>query len=150
MIIPNTKSLPKIVRLDSDEQASSTVPGLRQSSNSPIGNGDGIIPKMDIQQFYDLMLSRALLPTIHGATDVDINEARISTPVAVDQRAANCLEETVRSFTTMRSRCQSSLADVTFHRPLPVFRGVRCSSVNCFLTRIIVELFHCTRAPIAR
>ncbi|GFV13079.1 uncharacterized protein TNCV_4714041 [Trichonephila clavipes] len=36
-----------------------------------------------------------------------IDEANISTPVAVDQRAANCLEEAVRSFTTMRSRCRS-------------------------------------------
>ncbi|GFX72027.1 hypothetical protein TNCV_1892341, partial [Trichonephila clavipes] len=32
-----------------------------------------------------------------------IDEVDISTPVAVDQRAANCLEEAVRSFTVMRS-----------------------------------------------
>ncbi|GFT14207.1 hypothetical protein TNCV_4590971 [Trichonephila clavipes] len=32
-----------------------------------------------------------------------IVEADISTPVAVDQRATNCLEEAVQSFTTMRS-----------------------------------------------
>ncbi|GFV65253.1 uncharacterized protein TNCV_4572531 [Trichonephila clavipes] len=48
-----------------------------------------------------------------------IDEADISTPVAVDQRAANCLDEAVRPFTTMRSRCRSSNADVAFHRPLP-------------------------------
>ncbi|GFU46918.1 hypothetical protein TNCV_3790031 [Trichonephila clavipes] len=35
-----------------------------------------------------------------------IDEADISTPVAVDHSAANCLEEAVRS--TMRSRCRSS------------------------------------------
>ncbi|GFV83539.1 uncharacterized protein TNCV_5120291 [Trichonephila clavipes] len=57
------------------------------------------------------------------------DEAVISTPVEVNQRAANSLEEAVRSFTTMRSRCRSSCADVTFRRPLPVFRVVRCSSV---------------------
>ncbi|GFU88794.1 uncharacterized protein TNCV_4444711 [Trichonephila clavipes] len=61
-----------------------------------------------------------------------IDEADISTPAAVDQRAANCLEENVRSFTSMQSRCRSSRADVTFRRPLPAFRAVRCSSVHCF------------------
>ncbi|GFW53679.1 uncharacterized protein TNCV_4815801 [Trichonephila clavipes] len=76
--------------------------------------------------------------------DVDI-----STPVAVDQLAANCLEEAVRSFTTMRSRCRLSYADVTFCHPLSVFRFVRNSSVRCFKTRITGELFRCTRAPIA-
>ncbi|GFX46096.1 uncharacterized protein TNCV_2094141 [Trichonephila clavipes] len=79
-----------------------------------------------------------------------IDEANISTPIAVDQRAANCLGEAVRSFTAMWSRCRSSRADVIFRRPLPVFRVVRCSSVHCFQTRITVELFPCTRAPIAR
>ncbi|PRD31560.1 UNVERIFIED_CONTAM: hypothetical protein NCL1_23207 [Trichonephila clavipes] len=78
-----------------------------------------------------------------------IDEADISTPVAVDQRAANCLEEAVRSFTTMRSKCRSSYTEVTFRRPLPIFRVVRCSSVHCFQTRITVELFRCTRAHIA-
>ncbi|GFY20921.1 uncharacterized protein TNCV_3989651 [Trichonephila clavipes] len=85
-----------------------------------------------------------------GDISADVDEADISTPVAVDQRAANCLEETVRSFTAMRSRYQSPRADVTFRRPLPVFRVIRCSSIHCFQTRIIVELFRCTRAPIAR
>ncbi|GFV57572.1 uncharacterized protein TNCV_4399281 [Trichonephila clavipes] len=63
--------------------------------------------------------------------------------------SANCLEEAVRSFILMRSRCQSSHADVTFRRPLPVFRVVRCLSVRFFQTGITVELFRCTRAPIA-
>ncbi|GFV43459.1 uncharacterized protein TNCV_4591831 [Trichonephila clavipes] len=79
-----------------------------------------------------------------------IDEADISTTVEVEQLAANFLEETVRSFTTMRSRCRSRRADITFHRPLPVFLVIRCSSVYCFKTRITVELFRCTRAPIAR
>ncbi|GFU25886.1 uncharacterized protein TNCV_5104101 [Trichonephila clavipes] len=79
-----------------------------------------------------------------------IHEADISTPVAVDQRAANCRKEAVRSFTAMRSRCRSSHADVTFHRPQTVFPVIRCSSVHCFQTLITVELFRCTRAPIAR
>ncbi|GFX32755.1 uncharacterized protein TNCV_888931 [Trichonephila clavipes] len=61
-----------------------------------------------------------------------IDEADINTPVAVNQRAANCLEEAVRSFITVQNRCRSSRADVTFRRPLPVFRVVRCSSVHCF------------------
>ncbi|GFU94822.1 uncharacterized protein TNCV_4552741 [Trichonephila clavipes] len=61
-----------------------------------------------------------------------IDEADISIPVAVDQHSANCLEEAVRSFTAMRSRCRSLRTDVTFRRPLPVVRVVRCSSVNCF------------------
>ncbi|GFV87122.1 uncharacterized protein TNCV_5113401 [Trichonephila clavipes] len=53
-----------------------------------------------------------------------IDEADISTPVAVDQCAANCLEEDVRSFTVMRSRCRSMRYDVTFRHPLPIFRVV--------------------------
>ncbi|GFT00644.1 uncharacterized protein TNCV_141891 [Trichonephila clavipes] len=57
-----------------------------------------------------------------------IDEADISTPVAVDQRATNYLEEAVRSFTAMRKRCRSLRADVIFRRPLSVFRVVRCSS----------------------
>ncbi|GFT83310.1 uncharacterized protein TNCV_3003821 [Trichonephila clavipes] len=42
-----------------------------------------------------------------------IDEADVSTSVAVDQQASNCLDEAVRSFTTMRSRCRSSRADAT-------------------------------------
>ncbi|GFU78824.1 uncharacterized protein TNCV_4771871 [Trichonephila clavipes] len=79
-----------------------------------------------------------------------IDEADVSTLVAVDQRVANCLEEAVRSFTAMRSRCRSPCADIIFRRPLPIFQVVRCSSVHCFLTRITVEQFYCTRAPIVR
>ncbi|PRD35157.1 UNVERIFIED_CONTAM: hypothetical protein NCL1_12440 [Trichonephila clavipes] len=78
-----------------------------------------------------------------------IDEAYISTPEAIDQRAANCLEEAVRSLNAKRSRCQSSRADVTSRHPLPIFR-VRCSQVPCFQTRITMELFLCVRAPIAR
>ncbi|GFU58293.1 uncharacterized protein TNCV_5139291 [Trichonephila clavipes] len=73
-----------------------------------------------------------------------IDKADISTPVTEDQRAANCLEEAVWTFT---ARCRSSRTDITFRCPLPVFR---CSSVHCFQTCIIVELFRCTRSPIAR
>ncbi|GFU41216.1 uncharacterized protein TNCV_1848131 [Trichonephila clavipes] len=65
-----------------------------------------------------------------------IDETDISIPVAVDQHAANCQEEAVRSFNTMRGRCRSSHADVTFRRPMPVFRVVRCSSVHFSLTSI--------------
>ncbi|GFY30403.1 hypothetical protein TNCV_4066531 [Trichonephila clavipes] len=57
----------------------------------------------------------------------------------VDQRAANCLEEAVRS---------SSCADVTFRLRLPVLRVVRCSSVHCFQTHMTVKLFSHTRGPI--
>ncbi|GFT38074.1 uncharacterized protein TNCV_4103121 [Trichonephila clavipes] len=81
----------------------------------------------------------------HQRTD----EADISEPVAVDQCAANCLKEAARSFTAMRSRCRSPRADVTFRRPLPVFRVVWGSSVYCFQSRITLELFRYTRAPIA-
>ncbi|GFV47307.1 uncharacterized protein TNCV_4829631 [Trichonephila clavipes] len=77
-----------------------------------------------------------------------IDEADISTLVTVDQRVANCLEEAVQPFTAMRSRCRSSRADVTLRHPLPVFQVVRCLSVHCFQTRITVEMFHNTRAPI--
>ncbi|GFS69298.1 uncharacterized protein TNCV_4011141 [Trichonephila clavipes] len=79
-----------------------------------------------------------------------IYKADISTPVVVDYRAANCLEKVVRSFTTMQTRCRSSRTDFPFRRPLPVFRVVRFSSVHCFQTRMAVELFLCTRAPIER
>ena len=75
-----------------------------------------------------------------------IDEAGISAPVAVDQSAANCLEEALWSFTAMRSRCRSSSADVFSRRPLPVFGVIRCSSVHCFQTRITVEQFRCTQA----
>ncbi|GFU74999.1 transposable element Tcb2 transposase [Trichonephila clavipes] len=77
-----------------------------------------------------------------------IDEADISMPVALDQRATNFLEEAVRSFTAMRSRCRLSHADVILHRPLPVFRfRESCSVLICSLhTRITLELFHCTRA----
>ncbi|GFV46555.1 hypothetical protein TNCV_3161121 [Trichonephila clavipes] len=47
-----------------------------------------------------------------------IKETDISTPVAVDQRAANSLGEVVRSFPIMWSICRSSRANV-FRRPLP-------------------------------
>ena len=77
-----------------------------------------------------------------------IDEVDMSTPVAVGKRAANCPEEAVRSLTAMRSRRRSSRVDVTFRRPLSVFRVVRYSSVHCFQTRIKVELFRCTRAAI--
>ncbi|GFX05518.1 uncharacterized protein TNCV_3434221 [Trichonephila clavipes] len=63
---------------------------------------------------------------------------------AVDQPAANCLEEAVRSFTAMRNKCRSSRVDITFRRPLSVFRVVRCLLVHCFHTHITVELFRCT------
>ncbi|GFY30856.1 uncharacterized protein TNCV_3120161 [Trichonephila clavipes] len=79
-----------------------------------------------------------------------IDEADISTPIEVDQRAAFSLQEAVRSFTAMWSRCRSSLTDVPFRHPMPVFRVVWCFSVNCFQTSIIVEPFRCTRTPIAR
>ncbi|GFY29843.1 uncharacterized protein TNCV_4071561 [Trichonephila clavipes] len=78
-----------------------------------------------------------------------IDETDVSTHVVVDKRAANCLEKAVRSFTAMRNRCRSSFSDVTFRHPRPVFQVVRCSSIHCFQTRITVELFRCTRAPIA-
>ena len=72
-------------------------------------------------------------------------EAGISTPVAVKQRAAICLEEAVWSFTAMW--CRSSRADVTFRYPLPYFRVVQCHSLR---PRITVELFCCTWAAVAR
>ncbi|GFW80555.1 uncharacterized protein TNCV_2416571 [Trichonephila clavipes] len=79
-----------------------------------------------------------------------IDEVDISTPLAVNQHAANCLEEAVRSFTAMLIRCRSSRADFTFRHPLPVFRVLRCSSVHCFQTRITVELLCCIGVRITR
>ncbi|GFV55302.1 uncharacterized protein TNCV_5010491 [Trichonephila clavipes] len=61
-----------------------------------------------------------------------IDEAHISIPVAVDQRAANCLEEAERSFAAIWSRCRSSRTDVTFRRPLTIFRVIRSLLVHCF------------------
>ncbi|GFU00448.1 uncharacterized protein TNCV_4259401 [Trichonephila clavipes] len=71
-----------------------------------------------------------------------IDEADISTLVAVDQRATNCLEGAVRSLTAMLIRCRTSRADVTFRHPLPVLRIVRYLSVHCFQTRI--GLWNCS------
>ncbi|GFW56462.1 uncharacterized protein TNCV_3313981 [Trichonephila clavipes] len=90
---------------------------------------------------------------MNGICKVDKGETHgvsTSIPVVVDQRTANFLEEAVQLFTAMRSRCRSSRSDVTFRHPLPVFRVVPCSSVQCFQTRITVELFRCTQAPIAQ
>ncbi|GFX69537.1 hypothetical protein TNCV_1769061 [Trichonephila clavipes] len=73
-----------------------------------------------------------------------IDEADISTPVAVDQRAANWLEEAVRSFSAMRSRSRSSRDNVvTFRRPLLVVRG---SSDRCFETSQDSELLKIPRS----
>ncbi|GFT82812.1 uncharacterized protein TNCV_4433851 [Trichonephila clavipes] len=71
-----------------------------------------------------------------------IDEVDISTPVTIYHRAAYCLDEGVPSSPTMWSRCGSSRADVTFRRPLSVFRIVPCSSVHCIQSRITVELIH--------
>ncbi|GFT46484.1 uncharacterized protein TNCV_3183751 [Trichonephila clavipes] len=70
-----------------------------------------------------------------------IDEADISRPVAVDQSDSNCLEKAVRSLTTMRSRCRSLCASVTFFGSLPVVQFVRCSLDKCFHIRLTVELF---------
>ncbi|GFW64577.1 uncharacterized protein TNCV_3513991 [Trichonephila clavipes] len=93
-------------------------------------------------------LKKAPLHAIHVVRRRRIHEADISTPVAVDQRTAKCLEEAVRLFTAIWSRCRSSRADINFRHPLPAFRVVRDSSVHCFLTHFTVELFRCTHAPI--
>ncbi|GFX34993.1 uncharacterized protein TNCV_2329331 [Trichonephila clavipes] len=69
-----------------------------------------------------------------------IYEAGIITPVEVDQCADNCLREAERLLTAIRSKCRPSCADITFHRPLPVFRVVRCSSVP--------NLQHCRTVPL--
>ncbi|GFU65218.1 hypothetical protein TNCV_2134231 [Trichonephila clavipes] len=64
----------------------------------------------------------------HTCSIADVDELkmpRLVHQVAVDQRAANCLEEAVWSFTAMRSRCRSSRNNITFPHPLPVFRVVR-------------------------
>ena len=79
-----------------------------------------------------------------------IDEAGNNTRIAIDQCAANCLEEAVLSFAAMCSRCLSSSADVTLRRSLPVLQVALCSSLHCSQTPITVELYHCTRAPIAR
>ncbi|GFU92161.1 ribonuclease H [Trichonephila clavipes] len=50
----------------------------------------------------------------------------------------------------MWSRCRSSGTDVTFRHPLPAFRVAWCSSVHCFQTRITLEQFHSTLAPIVQ
>ena len=90
---------------------------------------------------------KALLHANYSVADVD--ELDISTLVAVDQRAADCLEEAARPF-ILWSRYRSSRCDVTFYRPLPVFRVVRFWSVHRFIIRITVELFHFIRTAIAR
>ncbi|GFV06555.1 uncharacterized protein TNCV_2948771 [Trichonephila clavipes] len=98
---------------------------------------------VDVSAMMEILYKGALVHNPWCSRRQRIDEIDISTPVAVDQRAANCLEESVRSFTAMRSRCRSLRAYVTFRRPLPVFQVFRCSSVQCF------QLFRCTRAPIA-
>ena len=91
---------------------------------------------------------KALLHANYSVADVD--ELDISTLVAVDQYAANCLEEAVWLFTAICRKCRLSCADVTSRCPLPVFWVVQCLSVHCFQIPIIVELFSYTRAAIVQ
>ncbi|GFW31857.1 transposable element Tcb2 transposase [Trichonephila clavipes] len=96
-------------------------------------------------------LRRALLDEWCNIPQDQIGNLILSMPRrSVDQSAANCLEEAVQPFTAMWSRCRLLSADVPFLHLLPIFRVVRCSSVHCFQTRITVDLFRSTRAPIAR
>ena len=93
---------------------------------------------------------KELLHAVHDAVNIyEFNKTNISTLVAVNQCAANCLEEAVWSSTAMRSRCRSSRADVTFHHQLWVFRVVRYSSFHCFQYLITVKLFRDSWAAIA-
>ena len=64
---------------------------------------------------------------VHYPAERTKDEADNRTPVAVDQCTANCLEETVWSFTTMWSRCQLSCTDVKFHHLLSLFQLVSYS-----------------------
>ncbi|GFX58276.1 hypothetical protein TNCV_4050341 [Trichonephila clavipes] len=53
----------------------------------------------------------ALLHAIYGAADVDeLTKPILALDKALAQRAFNCLEEAVRSFTTMWRKCRSSCA----------------------------------------
>ncbi|GFW12723.1 uncharacterized protein TNCV_3884331 [Trichonephila clavipes] len=91
-----------------------------------------------------------LVRNIRCSRHQQIDEADISTSVAIDPRAANCLEESCTVFYRQRTRSQSSRANPTFRRPLPVFGVVRFSSVHCLQIRSTVELFRSTRAAIER
>ncbi|GFT99724.1 transposable element Tcb1 transposase [Trichonephila clavipes] len=90
---------------------------------------------------YTEILSRSLL--CRRRRRKKINEADINTSVAVDQRAANCLGETIQSVTGMQTSYLSSRADVTFYRPLPVFQDVRCSLVTASK---LASLLNCSTA----
>ena len=72
-----------------------------------------------------------------------IDEVEINTPVAIDQRAANSLEEAVWSFTTMRSRCRSSLR----WRHLP---SSTASSFSClvFVGPLLLNSHYCGTVPL--
>ncbi|GFU58771.1 uncharacterized protein TNCV_3089121 [Trichonephila clavipes] len=83
-------------------------------------------------------------PPLHAIHDVaQVDEADITTPVAVDQIAAKCLKEAVQSFTTMRSRCRLSRSDVTFRHPLQFFEsfGARRSTASK-----LASLWNCSAA----
>ncbi|GFV53816.1 uncharacterized protein TNCV_1592391 [Trichonephila clavipes] len=72
-----------------------------------------------------------------------IDEVDITAPVAEDQRAANCLEEAVRSFIVMLSGCRSSRADVTFRHTLPVF-----PSCSVLVGPLLLNSHHCGIVPL--
>ncbi|GFW63029.1 hypothetical protein TNCV_4453771 [Trichonephila clavipes] len=74
------------------------------------------------------------------------DEADISTNVAVEQCAPNCLEEDVRSFTTMAIDLRTLTSPSVVHYRFFKLFGARRSTVTKFTS---LELFHCTRAPIA-
>ena len=71
-----------------------------------------------------------------------INKADISTPVTVDQRAANCLEEAVRLFIALQNRFRSLMMSLSvFHCQFFELFGARQSTATK-----LASLWNCSAA----
>ena len=74
-----------------------------------------------------------------------IDEAEISTPVVVDQCAANCLKEAVLSFTAMRSKSRSQVCALT-SPSVDHFQFFDLFSARRFNASKLASLWNCSAA----
>ena len=85
---------------------------------------------------------KARLHTVLGVTEVD----ELTKPILVylaNQHAANCLEEAVGSFTTIRNRCWSLRAEIT-----PPSSTASFSSCSVLVGPLLPNSHHCITIPL--
>ncbi|GFY04475.1 hypothetical protein TNCV_4415631 [Trichonephila clavipes] len=111
------------------------------------GNDFGLLHFTDVPVAFEITLNswQIGLPMIRNRTpkhksESDVDEADISTPVAVYQRAANYLEKSVRSFTAGVDRHALTLPFVVSCQFLELF-GARRSTASK-----LASLWNCSAA----